>query len=100
MKYQIEKSLELLCDLRNRLDTSLKKKLIIKTYDSDTKHSITVIDGKIIKVEDRPIGSDSKSRPNHLTFKKDNKDFLNDSYANTTALKESSMDVLSYFCLK
>jgi hypothetical protein len=76
MKYQIEKSLGLLCDLRNRLDTSLKKKLIIKTYDSDTKHSITVIDGKIIKVEDRPIGSDSKSRPNHLTFKKDNKDFF------------------------
>jgi hypothetical protein len=76
MKYQIEKSLELLCDLRNRLDSSLKKNLIIKTYDSETKHSIIILDNKIIKVEDRPIGSDSKSRPNHITFKKDNKDYF------------------------
>jgi hypothetical protein len=76
MKYQIEKSLELLCDLKNRLDSRLREKLEIKTYDSYTDRSIIVIDSKIIKVEDRPMGSDSKSRPNHLTFKKDNKDYF------------------------
>ena len=67
MKYQIEKSLELLCD-RNRLDLSLKKKLIIKTHDSGTKYSIIILDNKIIKVEDRPIGSDSKSSPSVIIF--------------------------------
>jgi hypothetical protein len=76
MDYQIDRSLEILCKLKEKLEPSLKRKLIIKTYSSDTNHSIIIIDNSIIKVEDRPKGSDSNSRPNHITFKKDNKHYF------------------------
>jgi hypothetical protein len=74
---QIQKSLKILCELKKEFNDLVE----IKLYDSISQHSIIIIDRDNtdkawIKVEKRPVGSDSNSRPSDVAYKKDNNGFF------------------------
>ena len=80
VKYHIERSLHVLCEEKKNLPvlphTDLRNYLIIKTYDNVVKHSIIIIDNKLIKIEEHLKGSSPDTRPSSLAFKDDNKSFF------------------------
>jgi hypothetical protein len=75
-KHHIERSLHVLCELKERLKDEYKDNLVIKKYDDIINESITIIDNKLIKIERHAKGSDSGSRPNELAFNTDNQSFF------------------------
>jgi uncharacterized caspase-like protein len=75
LKESIHKSIRVLCEEKQKLPPSIREKLIIRLYDSPSKYSIIAIDegheNAWIKVEERPIGSDSSSRPSNAWYRRD-----------------------------
>jgi hypothetical protein len=73
LKESIYKSLKLLCKEKEKLPPNKKGNLIIRIYDYPPEHSIIIIDegheNAWIKVEGRPTGSDSSSRPSDAWHK-------------------------------
>jgi hypothetical protein len=81
LREQIQGSLETLCKLKNEF----KDLVEIMLYDSISQHSIIIIDrddkdNAWIRVESRPVGSDSDSRPSDVTYRKENQTFF-DQYS-------------------
>lgn len=72
LKSKIENSLHVLCELKSQYPNNIT----IKTYDDLAPLAIILIDDKIIKVEDRPVGRDANTRPSHLTYKTRDSDFF------------------------
>ncbi|MFY9796251.1 MAG: hypothetical protein WAJ93_11210 [Candidatus Nitrosopolaris sp.] len=73
LKQTIENSLRLLCKEKEKLPPNKRKNLVIRVYDYPPQNGIIVIDDGYdnawIKVEKRPIGSDSNSRPSDAWYK-------------------------------
>jgi hypothetical protein len=76
VKHHIERSIRILCDLKQRLRNEYKDNLVIRTYDNVINESIIMIDKKLIKIEKHQKGSDSGSRTNELTYNTDNQSFF------------------------
>jgi hypothetical protein len=81
LRESIQKTLGLLCREKEKLPIDDKENLLIKTYNSLVPHSIILIDKDIfdnawIKIEERPVGSDSNSRPSDTVFRKRDEDFF------------------------
>jgi hypothetical protein len=75
LKESIHKSIRILCEEKQKLPPRIREKLIIRLYDSPPNYSIIAIDegheNAWIKVEKRPIGSDSSSRPSDAWYRRD-----------------------------
>lgn len=77
LEKQIRDSLEELCKLRREF----KDLIEIRLYHSLSEHSIIIIDRDNpdkawIKIESRPVGSDSNSRQSDVAYRKDNQTFF------------------------
>jgi hypothetical protein len=77
LEEQIRGSLKILCNLKKEFNDLVE----IRLYNSLSEHSIIIIDRNDpdkawIKVESRPVGSDSNSRPNDVAYHKDNQAFF------------------------
>ncbi|MGB8934044.1 MAG: hypothetical protein WCC17_02920 [Candidatus Nitrosopolaris sp.] len=74
LKESIKKSIKLLCDEKTRLPPNKRGNLIIRLYDHEPKHGLIITDegheNAWIKVEARPLGSDSNSRPSDAWYKR------------------------------
>jgi hypothetical protein len=72
LKTSIQKSIRLLCEEREKLPPNMRGNLIIRLYDYQPEHGIIMIDdgheNAWIKVEARPLGSDSNSRPSEAWY--------------------------------
>jgi hypothetical protein len=82
LKNQIEKSIIRLCNLQKEYPQDV----IIRTYDSLARYSITIIDranveNAWIRIERRPVGSDSNSRSSDAAYRKYDLGFF-DQYMN------------------
>jgi hypothetical protein len=91
LKEQIQKSLQILCDLKNKFNDSVD----IRLYDSISTHSTTIIDRENpdeawIQVESRPVGSDPNSRPIDVAYRKENTGFFNEHLKEYDILFEAS----------
>jgi hypothetical protein len=100
LKASICKTLMLLCKEKESLSRDKRNNLIIKTYDSAASHSIIIIDrdnpnNAWIKVEYRPEGSDSDSRPSEAHYKKDDIGFFSQYCSEYDNILEKSQD---YIC--
>lgn len=73
LKESIQKSIKLLCQEKEKLPPYMRGNLIIRLYDYPPQHGIIIIDdgheNAWIKVEARPVGSDSNSRPSDAWYK-------------------------------
>jgi hypothetical protein len=101
LKELIQKTLDLLCKEKEKLPLENKGNLIIKTYNSLVSHSIIVIDldnsaNAWIKVEERPVGSDSNSRPSDAAFKKLDEDYFRKSLDQYNTLLNISKESKCY----
>jgi hypothetical protein len=101
LKELIQKTLDLLCKEKEKLPLENKGNLIIKTYDSLVSHSIIGIDldnsaNAWIKVEERPVGSDSNSRPSDAAFKKLDEDYFRKSLDQYNTLLNISKESKCY----
>jgi hypothetical protein len=86
LKYQIQKSLERLCELRQYAPDFID----IKIYDELVGDSIIIIDKTVAKVEERIVNSDANSRRSKIAFKKDNKQFFKEAWDIFKKLENSS----------
>jgi hypothetical protein len=80
LKNQIEKAISHLCNLQKLHPEDV----IIKTYDSLARYSITIIDRDNAdtawaRIERRPVGSDSNSRSSEAAYRKYDIGFFNQS---------------------
>jgi len=80
LKNQIEKAISRLCNLKKEYPEDV----IIRTYDSVARYSITIIDrndtdNAWARIERRPVGSDSNSRSSEAAYRKNDLGFFNQS---------------------
>jgi len=80
LKNQIEKAITRLCDLQKDYPDDV----IIRTYDSLARYSITIIDRVIaenawVRLERRPAGRASKARSSEAAYRKNDIGFFNQS---------------------
>lgn len=91
LKSQIENSLIVLSDLKKDFPNNVS----IKIYNHLAPLAITIIDDKIIKVEDRLVGRDANSRPSHLTYADENKQFFDQYIAEYKRVDNIATDLSS-----
>jgi hypothetical protein len=74
LKESLQKSIRLLCEEREKLPPYMRGNLIIRLYNYPPEHGIIIVDegheNAWIKVEARPLGSDSNSRPSDAWYKR------------------------------
>jgi hypothetical protein len=74
LKESIQRSIKLLCEKKEKLPPSKRGNLIIRLYDHESKHGLIITDegydNAWIKVEARPLGSDSNSRPSDAWYRR------------------------------
>jgi hypothetical protein len=80
LKNQIEKAISRLCNLQKEYPEGV----ILRTYDSLARYSITIIDrdntdNAWARIERRPVGSDSNSRSSEAAYRKYDIGFFNQS---------------------
>jgi hypothetical protein len=73
LKPSIQKSIRLLCEEKEKLPPYMRGNLIIRLYDYPPQRGIIITDdgheNAWIKVEARPLGSDSNSRPSEAWYR-------------------------------